>query len=361
MESRPGMETLALPDIASQDTEPELNLLLAENPAEDWRRRRAAVVGSAVFHVVLIVVMVTVKGAPYEPLPPERIFVKHVTPLYTPPDLTQKAPNKTPISKELTVESIAPRPVLKAPAPAPVAKPAEPVKAMPLPAPPPPQQAAQTPPKPVLMEAPKIEAPATVQTAQLPKIGTLPPQPQESPKLALQDVNPAQRTGPGRPTGLIQMPTAGIQEAVRNLSHTGATPGTISVGDSGDEGGSGPGLNLPPSAGRPKSSLELKSDPMGVDFRPYMQQVIAAVRRNWFAVYPEAARLGQRGQVVLQFAVVKQGLVTKVVFNGQSGAKALDQSAVAAISASNPLPPLPAEFKGDRIVLQMTFLYNMPR
>jgi TonB family protein len=92
-----------------------------------------------------------------------------------------------------------------------------------------------------------------------------------------------------------------------------------------------------------------------------MLQVIAAVRRNWFAVYPEAARLGQRGQVVLQFAVVKQGTVTKVVFNGQSGAKALDQSAVAAISASNPLPPLPPEFKGDRIVLQMTFLYNMPR
>ncbi len=41
--------------------------------------------------------------------------------------------------------------------------------------------------------------------------------------------------------------------------------------------------------------------------------------------------------------------------------KALDQSAVAAISASNPLPPLPTEFKGDRIVLRMTFMYNMKR
>lgn len=100
---------------------------------------------------------------------------------------------------------------------------------------------------------------------------------------------------------------------------------------------------------------------MGVDFRPYMMQVLAAVRRNWFAVYPEAARLGQRGQVVLEFAIAKQGLVTKVIFSSESGAKALDQSAVAAISASNPLPPLPTDFKGDRIVLRMTFLYNMPR
>ena len=100
---------------------------------------------------------------------------------------------------------------------------------------------------------------------------------------------------------------------------------------------------------------------MGVDFRPYLLQVLAAVRRNWFAVYPEAARLGQRGQVVLEFAIAKQGAVAKVIFSNESGAKALDQAAVAAISASNPLPPLPVEFRGDRVVLQMTFQYNMPR
>jgi TonB family protein len=146
---------------------------------------------------------------------------------------------------------------------------------------------------------------------------------------------------------------------VRSLTHAAPQAG-LSVGDM-DEGGSGAGLNLPPSAGRPHAGLTLKSDPMGVDFRPYMFQVLAAVRRNWFAVYPEAARLGQSGTVVLEFAIAKQGLVTKVIFSGQSGLKALDQSAVAAISASNPLPPLPVEFKGDRIILQMTFLYNVHR
>jgi TonB family protein len=355
------METLDLPDTAHTDTEPELNLLLEENPAEDWRRWRASGIASGLLHVVLAIVLFTVTGGPYKPLPPERVFVPHVTPLYIPPELTQKAPNKAPLAKELTVESIAPRPVVEAPAPAPAAKRAEQVKAMPAP-PTPPQQVARTPPKQIIVEAPKIEAPATMQTAQLPKQGQLPPQPQETPKIALQDVNRQPGSGTGKPTGLIQMPNPGIQEAVRNLSRAGGASGSMSVGDLGaDEGGSGAGLNLPPSAGRPRSALELKSDPMGVDFRPYMLQVIAAIRRNWFAVYPEAARLGQRGQVVLQFAVVKQGLVTKVVFDGQSGAKALDQSAVAAISASNPLPPLPAEFKGDRIVLQMTFLYNMQR
>jgi outer membrane biosynthesis protein TonB len=43
-----------------------------------------------------------------------------------------------------------------------------------------------------------------------------------------------------------------------------------------------------------------------------------------------------------------------------AGADALDRAAVAAISASVPLPPLPADFKGDQIRLQFAFSYNMP-
>jgi len=75
----------------------------------------------------------------------------------------------------------------------------------------------------------------------------------------------------------------------------------------------------------------------------------------------EIARLGQRGQVRLEFAIAKDGKVVKIILSTESGAKALDQSAIAAISASNPMPQLPVGFKGDRIVLAMSFLYNMPR
>ena len=57
----------------------------------------------------------------------------------------------------------------------------------------------------------------------------------------------------------------------------------------------------------------------------------------------------------------KDGKVSKVTWSGQSGVEALDRAAVAAISASNPFPPLPPEFKGDRVVLQLNFAYNMPK
>ena len=95
-------------------------------------------------------------------------------------------------------------------------------------------------------------------------------------------------------------------------------------------------------------------------FRTILIRVLAAVRRNWFAVLPESARLGnQRGRVLVQFAIDRKGSVPKLVISVPSGAQPLDRAAVAGISASNPFPPLPAEFKGEQIRLQFTFSYNM--
>jgi TonB family protein len=101
------------------------------------------------------------------------------------------------------------------------------------------------------------------------------------------------------------------------------------------------------------------SDPMGVDFKPYLIQILAAVKRNWLAVIPESARLGRPGKVQLQFAIARDGRVPKLVIAIGSGTDALDRAAVAGVSASNPFPPLPSEFKGAQIRLQFTFLYNM--
>ena len=220
---------------------------------------------------------------------------------------------------------------------------------------------AQVAPKPVVMEAPKIEAPvAAPPTPQIANAQPLPPPPGNAPpKITLEEVTPQRSAGGLKPSGAIAVPNPSVADAVRSLTRSGPQSGQ-SVGDM-DLGGSGAGLNLPSSAGQPKASLEIRSDRMGVDFKPYLTQVLAAIRRNWYAVYPEAARLGQSGTVAVEFSIAKQGAVTKVIFSGQSGAKALDQSAVAAISASNPFPPLPVEFKGDRIILQMTFLYNVKR
>jgi TonB family protein len=359
------METLTPADAASTSTEPELHLWFEEdNVPRDWSLWRKAAVLSAAFHVVLILALLIIPDTPANPLPEPNRIVHRVTPLYIPPELTQKAPNKGKLDKDLRLESIAPHPTVKIPAPA---APAKRVQAA-APTPPPAAPVAQIAPKPVIVEPPpKIEEP-TPQPAQIAKLVAPPPPPPppqvEPPKLALEQVAPpppsAQPQGPR--AGFPAIPNTSVEAAIHNLARSGSQAG-LTVGDdvSTSDTNLGSGLNLPPSAGRQRSSLQLKSDPMGVDFQPYLIQVLAAIRRNWFAVYPEAARQGARGTVTLQFAVEKQGRVAKIVYGNQSGAKPLDESAIAAVSASNPLPPLPLGFKGDRIVLQMTFLYNMPR
>jgi TonB family protein len=356
------METLATPGSASPETEPELHLLLERDLKGDWRRWRSAAVWSVGFHLIFLIVLLVMPDSTVDRREEEPERVMKVTHLYIPSDLTQKAPNRDKVSKELSVQAIPERPAIKAPAPPPAPKKAPP------PAPLPPVQAAKNEPKPVIIDAPKIELPRSQAETQGDPLAKLnippPPPPPQQPKLTLENVNPSTPPGSpnqGKPARGLAIPNTSVDAAVRGLSTGGGISGRQSVADMGNDSGVGAGLNLPPSAGRPRSSLELRSDPQGVDFRPYMMQVLAAVRRNWFAVYPEAARLGQRGEVVLEFAIEKRGAVQKVVFSSESGAKALDQSAVAAISASNPLPPLPLEFKGDRIVLRMTFLYNVQR
>jgi TonB family protein len=202
--------------------------------------------------------------------------------------------------------------------------------------------------------APPAPTPGELTKSQIPSATlppTQPPKPEE-PKIIVEDSlqahPPASRLGG----------SLGLPNSITEANRTYAPPGNSGV-DSGEISVGG-GLHLAPSAAR-MSNFQLKSDPMGVNFQPYLQQVLAAVKLNWVAVFPEAARLGTRGSVTIEFAIGKDGKVGKMVFNGQSGSRALDNASVAAISASNPLPALPGEFKGDRIVVQMSFMYNIPR
>jgi TonB family protein len=278
--------------------------------------------------------------------------LRKATPLVLPPaEPTQPVPNKGKINREFTADSLVARLRIFLP-------PSPPSTTRPAPAAPP-----------VLsMEPPKIEGPEIARQAPPPggPLGLpqppLPAPPPEKPKLAFESVTAqgmGRTQGPG--TGDVKVPVPGktVDDAMRSVIRTGRVGGVM-VGDSVEgPGGFGEGLDLPPSPGRVGSSLELLSDPQGVDFRPYLIRVLSAVRRNWFAVMPESAKLGRRGRTTVQFAISRDGRVPKLVISVPSGADALDRAAVAGISASNPFPPLPGEFRGDQIRLQLVFLYNM--
>ena len=330
----------------------DLNLL------REWRepiprsRIVIAAAGAIVYHLAALAVVVTAMNAPPTRIVPDFIVdLRKAVPLYIPQDLTQRDPNRGKITRDLDVRSAAP------PAPVPQA----PRFRQPLPAP------APAPAAPVPIEPPRIDA-AVVPPPPVASPGNVPPiapPPPEKPKLAFEPVG-AGGTSP-RPNANpnVKLPpiASTIEEALRNAAPPASPPsppaGGVVIGDI-DEFTTVPSPNQAPSSGPARSNLQLLSDPAGVDFKPYLVQVLAAVRTNWLSVIPESARMGRRGRVLVQFIINRRGAVPKLVIAESSGTAAFDRATVAGISASYPFPPLPNAFKGNEIRLQLAFTYNLP-
>ncbi|HLK62181.1 MAG TPA: TonB family protein [Bryobacteraceae bacterium] len=352
------METLV-----SSPSDIELNLLTEWGDPNTSSRTRKAAVYSVLVHVVVIAILVIFPpSVSQRPLETAQVH-RTITPLIDPPtELTQKAPNHGKISKEFNAAEIEERPRVQLPPEIPSTSRKRPQNAAPIPA--------MTAPKPTpavpLPEPPKLDTAAKEQPKSvLPQVAMAPPPPppqiqtEEKPKIVLEA--PSAAPAPPPPgQSKVPMPSSSVADAMRQVIRGNVSGAGMTVGDSDSPGqaGYGSGVNLPAKPGAPASQLQLLSDPMGVDFRPYLIRVLTSVKQHWLAVIPESVRMGRRGKVVLQFSIARDGQVPKLVIADASGADALDRAAVAGVSASVPFPPLPTEFKGDKIVLQFNFAYN---
>jgi TonB family protein len=348
------METVVPPP-----ADAELHLLTEWGDPNSGSRTRTATVLSVVVHAVVIVTLALLPPGVVN-RPPAAQAHRVITPLIEPPtELTQKAPNTGKVSKEFNAAEVEERPRIQMPAAIPSTSRARAERASLVPSVAAPKPAPPTP----LPEPPKVEAIVKEPPRNdLPQMAPAPPpqiQPEEKPKIMFE--SPSAVPSPLPPgQSRIPIPNTSVAEAMRQVIRGNVSGGGVTVGDqdSPGQGGYGSGINLPPSPGAPASQLQLLSDPMGVDFRPYLIRVLTTVKLHWLAVIPESVRLGRRGKVAIQFSIARNGSVPKLVIATPSGADALDRAAVAGVSASVPFPPLPAEFKGDRIVLQFNFAYN---
>jgi outer membrane biosynthesis protein TonB len=155
-----------------------------------------------------------------------------------------------------------------------------------------------------------------------------------------------------------------LRDTLQDLSRSAATRSGTYAPDprgglppgagGGHQGAGGPGIGMGP--------VQILTPTEGVDFNDYIQRVIASVRRNWYAVMPESAQLGDKGIVVLEFSIHRDGSVPgnePDKLRG-SGKEPLDRAAISAIRSSNPFDHLPAAFSGPEIRLRFIFLYNLP-
>jgi len=158
---------------------------------------------------------------------------------------------------------------------------------------------------------------------------------------------------------MVRKPTFNNQpmsasQAIAQAAQEAAQSRTRYAGDSGELG-----LGQRQSTAR-MGPLEITSDTMGVDFGPYLQRVLHDVKEHWYQVIPESAMppLLKKGEVSIEFAILKDGKVAGLRYVSGSGDVALDRAAYGGITASNPFPPLPPEFGGQYLGLRFTFLYN---
>jgi outer membrane biosynthesis protein TonB len=325
------------PETALSTDVAELQLLVGEMDDELTKyRKREAVWASLVVHVLaFLVIIFAPKWLPKSAvIVPNSRSTKDNSIVLAPPDQQRVKPPKTDMlsDKNRVAQSRTPVPdkellrkLRDASRPGPPAnKPAE--------APAPPAQAAQqAPPQPN-------------------------PQQQAAGQNALQAPQPPQQTAQlhtpatGGPSP-FKTAGPGIQHALDDL---GANHGTTHMAFGGDYG---PNVRANTNM---KGDVEILSDTRGVDFGPYLQRVLFAIKKNWYNLIPEVARppMMKKGSLIIQFSIMKQGNVQGMFLQSPSGDVSLDRAAWGGITYSDPFEPLPSEFSGDFLQLRIKFIYN---
>lgn len=311
------------------------------------------ILASLAVHAVLFVLAIRLPSFKQQQESEERLIV-HRIPLYIPRDvLTQTAPNKKEIAKHVDLAELMNLQDQRARQ----SSPDRSVRRFEMPKNSSKQATVNTPVS-ILPSAPSV---VTSQTVAPPLPGSIngitaaPPPPTPS-------TSPFQNIGTEAPPTTnpkIPPPKTTVQAALDGLRQSGNGSHVVITDDSPTQ----PSLSTPGIVGQQgaqHAGVELKSDPQGIDMRPYLAQILSIVRSNWRRVIPESARQGTlRGRTVLEFIINRDGSIPKLVTAESSGLDPLDRAAIAGLSMSNPLPPLPAGFKGEQVRLAFSFACNM--
>ena len=324
-----------LPDVIDPDvlTTGEVNLMTqpVEERTAAWNKvARFASIG---FHfVVILLILFGPKVFPQRQSTQAEIARDNVTDLYMPSDLKGIPKIASPPQPKSPQMRIDPR-LLRQLAP--------PREVQPQPGPPEPERVTKD--NPVAKLAPMAPTPHPMDSPFRPP-PTLPDNP--TPSLTLP------RFSPGK----------ALQDSMHEALKDGGTAGAQFGGPAPSGGGSTGGGGGGGGQGYMGGAVEMLTPTEGVDFSNYIARVLASVKRNWYAVMPESARLGDRGKVALQFRIMRNGVVpdAEPVMVGSSGKDPLDRAAVSSIRASTPFEPLPPAFNGPFIELRLIFLYNLP-
>jgi len=337
--TKPFEMTSELREVVSPDifTTGDANLLVAAEPKGNLKTDTTVRVMSVILHIALVIFLISIPKlfpthAPtQEELDMARNELKNW--VYLPPETSRPMPPTPKIHIDPGIlRKIAP-PVEKAPLVAP------PVEQPPAVKPTPERELPSAPvPQPDLKVQPPVE---------------------HTPAPAPSHVEPITPPKPGHYNFKLPSSDQSIQDQLQDaIQHQSGGPVYTAPGGGsglprGSGGSGGPGM---------QPGVSILTPTEGVDFNSYIQRLLAIVRRNWYAVMPESALMGDKGIVMITFHINRDGSVPSPDPNLErtSGQEPLDAAAMSAIRTSSPFEPLPSQFKGPDIELRFVFFYNLP-
>src|SRR2546423_6425542 len=65
-------------------------------------------------------------------------------------------------------------------------------------------------------------------------------------------------------------------------------------------------------------SIEILSDPEGVDFYPYLKEIASTIRHKWYSLIPQVMKYG-KGKPVIEFDILKDGRISNMKLADSAG------------------------------------------
>jgi len=120
-------------------------------------------------------------------------------------------------------------------------------------------------------------------------------------------------------------------------------------------------VDVPATAGRTLATT-LFSDTRGVDFGPYIRQLIHTISDSWnsSASQEPGSHINKDGFTAIRLTINPDGKIATMHLDASSRQEMLDRAAWGAITGVGQFPPLPTDFSGPNLELRIRFIVNRP-
>ena len=111
------------------------------------------------------------------------------------------------------------------------------------------------------------------------------------------------------------------------------------------------------ATGAGQAGIGFSDGTFGEKYGYYVDAMTRRISQNWLQSLVDT-RIQRAPRVYVSFEIARNGTIDQIQIKQGSGIPSLDRSAERAIHASNPLQPLPSDYRGSSVSVTFYFEYS---